>query len=69
QYIRSYPVLWQAFAKPNSPYVFHPTTITLGGGRITGKPAGGQGIGGIIASGSGSTTGTGLTGSTTASGS
>lgn len=69
QYIRSFPVLWQAFAKPNSPYVFRPTRITLGGGRITGKPAGGQGIGGIIASGSGSTTGTGGTGTLPSSGS
>lgn len=69
QYIRSFPVFWQTYAKPDSPYVFRPTKITLGGGRITGTAHGGQGIGGIITSGSGTTTGTGATGTTTTSGS
>ncbi len=61
QYIRSFPVFWQAYAKPNSPYGFEPSKKTLGGGRINGKPAGGQGSGGTITSGGG-TTGTGQAG-------
>jgi hypothetical protein len=51
QYIRSFPVFWEAYAKPDSPYVFKPAKKTVGGGRVTGKPAGGQGTGGIIVSG------------------
>ncbi len=36
QYIRSFPVFWTTYAKPNSPYVFKPTKNSPGGGLITG---------------------------------
>lgn len=36
QYIRSFPVFWTTYAKPNSPYVYEPSLPSPGGGRIAG---------------------------------
>ncbi len=36
QYIRSFPVFWTTYAKPNSPYVYKPSRKSPGGGRIAG---------------------------------